>query len=71
MSDLVAGEGRQVEDAGRSDGRTDHQRSSGDAPAPGLQPGLQTWTLEGNLRLRQRLHAAGNQIISAERQDGG
>lgn len=58
-------------DAGRPDGRTDHQRHSGHAPAPRLQPGLQTGPVEGNLRLWQRLYAAGNQIVAAEGQDGG
>uniref|UniRef100_A0A4W6E7M7 Pellino E3 ubiquitin protein ligase 1a n=1 Tax=Lates calcarifer TaxID=8187 RepID=A0A4W6E7M7_LATCA len=68
---LPRGEGGQVEDAGRPDGRTDHQRRSGDAPAPRLQPGLQARPVEGDLGLRQRLHAAGDQIGSAEGQDGG
>lgn len=60
-----------MEDAGRSNGRTDHQRRSGDAPAPRLQPELKTWPVEGNLSLWERLHAAGNPIISAEGQNGG
>lgn len=47
----LTGESSQVEDAGRTDGWTHHKWCSGDAPTPRLQPGLQTWPVEGNLSL--------------------
>ena len=67
---MFTGEGGQVEDAGRPDGRTDHQWCPGDAPASRLQPGLQTRPVEGNLSLWQRPHAAGDEVSSAEGEDG-
>lgn len=59
-----------MEDAGRSDGRSDHKRRAGDASSQRLQPGLQTGFVEGNLSLWQRLHTARDQISSAEGQGG-
>lgn len=59
-----------MEDAGRSDGWTDHQRCAGDASSQRLQSGLQTRFVEGNLCVRQCLCAPGDQIITAQREDG-
>lgn len=59
-----------MEDIRWSDGRADHQRRAGDAPSQRLQPGLQTGRLEGDLGLRQRLHAARNPLSPAAGKDG-
>lgn len=68
--DLFIGEGSQVENAGRADGCTDDKRSSRDASSPRLLPGLQTWSMEGNLSLWECFYTAGDQISSAEGEYG-
>ncbi|XP_049618309.1 uncharacterized protein peli3 isoform X3 [Syngnathus scovelli] len=66
-----AGTRRQVEDVGRLDGWTDHQRRAGHAPGRRLCIRAGSGRLEGNFRLRQCLCAEGDPIGTAEGKIGG